>query len=87
MIQRSITVHKGYDCRVECLHEYKAAGFGGHGIHGDEWVYVVKDMDLRCAMELKVFTSVYPDSVTHEPQQGFATGASNLARPPLTRYL
>lgn len=62
MIQRSITTIPGYDCRTVCLHKPK----GKHGIHNDEWLYVVKDMDAHCALELTISTNIFPDTVeTH----------------------
>lgn len=67
MLECVTTSIPGYDCSVECRHEPK----GNHGIHGEEWIYYVKDGD--CATSLVVYTRIYPPTVTgipYEPPEG-----------------
>lgn len=49
----------GYDCRTTCEHEYG----GDHGIHGDDWIYVVEAADRKTALVLTVFSHKYPPTV------------------------
>ena len=51
----------GYDCRTKCVHEVK----GDHGIHCDEWWYVVKDGDV--AVSLNIFSGIWPKTAPHVP--------------------
>lgn len=55
---------KGYDClNAPCQHEVK----GDHGIHCDEWIYVVLDRAKNCALTLTVFTDKFPETVRTLP--------------------
>lgn len=49
----------GYDCRTTCAHTPK----GDHGIHGDEWIYIVEAEDRKTALALTVFSNKYPPTV------------------------
>jgi hypothetical protein len=58
-VRRHSEIVPGYDCFNECKHPSK----GNHGIHGDEWHYVVVSDDGHIALALTVYTDIYPPTV------------------------
>lgn len=74
---RQVIVRAGYDCiRAPCGKNGcgKVPG-AGHGIHCEEWLYVIRDVD--CALSLLVFSGVWPVTVPTAPLSGmtFPRGA------------
>lgn len=58
-------VRPGYDCiRNPCGKNGCGENPGaGHGIHCDEWVYVLRSQNEDCALSLLVFSGVWPATV------------------------
>lgn len=57
----------GYDCRVKCKHHIT----GQHGVKSDEWFFCIRDSERRVALELGVYSGVYPDAaLAEEPRVG-----------------
>jgi hypothetical protein len=72
MIERKSHTVPGYNCTVECPHEPK----GLHGIHDDNWFYVVSEG--KWVAVLTVFSGNYPKSVDTSkmyPEQLIPSGA------------
>lgn len=63
--RRVVVVRPGYDCiRSPCGKNGCGKDPGAnHGIHCDEWIYVVRDEKGDCALTLLVFSGVWPESV------------------------
>src|SRR5271170_3484345 len=62
---RRVIVRPGYDCiRSPCGKNGCGKDPGAsHGIHCDEWIYVVSSDSDDCALSLLVFSGVWPESV------------------------
>jgi len=63
--RREVIVRPGYDCiRNPCGKNGCGKSPGaGHGIHCDEWVYLVRGDEGDCTLSLLVFSGVWPVTV------------------------
>lgn len=82
MIVRRFISRPGYDCvRNPC-------GRGGcgsspdrsHGIHPDDWIYVVSEPDSDVALSLTVFSNRFPASVPRESLEELRVGMEEIGR-------
>lgn len=69
MLRRTWFKTEGWDCRAECKHTPN----GDHGIHCEEWIYVVHAEDNRTALSLTVNTGKYPASVQQSNKAPWGT--------------
>lgn len=70
-MKRRLLAVPGYDCDRGPCPAKGCPGFGnprrpggGHGIHGEEWIYSIIADDGKTALSLTVYTSRYPDTVS-----------------------
>ncbi len=85
--ERRTEVVPSYDCRVVCEHKIKAPGRDGHGIHNEEWIYVLIDRSVG-ALQLRVHTGRYPATVDvrqlHDYGDGFKGAFLSMCTPFVT---